>query len=269
MAQPDRILYQFPISHFCEKTRWNLDAKGLPYTVENLVPGAHLLVTRRLTKGRGSVPVLVDQGVVLGDSSDIALHLERTYPSTPALVPASGPARQRCLELEAYFDEVAGKHVRRWMYAQLFEAGTDLMPLMFGAFSSPVRLLGRGLFPVLKVLIRRQYRLTPDKVAESRVKLLEGLDRLERELEGEPSRYLVGSSLSLADLTAAALYSPLVGAEDSPYEPRPGEHVPAAVAELRADVRARPAGRWVLRLYREDRKRVAAGQPAHLEGVAG
>jgi hypothetical protein len=23
----ERTLYQFPISHYCEKTRWNLDAK--------------------------------------------------------------------------------------------------------------------------------------------------------------------------------------------------------------------------------------------------
>ncbi len=51
MASAPRTLYQFPISHYCEKTRWNLEAKGLSYRIENLLPGPHRLVTKRLTKG--------------------------------------------------------------------------------------------------------------------------------------------------------------------------------------------------------------------------
>ncbi len=262
MSHLERTLYQFPISHYCEKTRWNLDAKGLTYGIENLIPGPHRLVTKRLTKGgRGTVPVLVDRGVVISDSTDIALHLERAYPSTPALVPASGPERERVLELEAYFDETAGKHVRRWVYAKLFDSGADLSSLMFGAFPPPLRLLGRALLPVIKQLIRRQYQLTPDKVAESRVKMLEGLDRLEREIQGDPSRYLVGSALSIADIAAASLYGPLVCVEGSPYELQPGVVPPPEIAELRAATLARPAGQWILRRYQEDR-RVDVGRSA-------
>ncbi|WP_255424548.1 MULTISPECIES: glutathione S-transferase domain-containing protein [Corallococcus] len=44
---------------------------------------------------------------------------------------------------------------------------------------------------------------------ESKAKMLEGLDRLEREIQGDPSRYLVGSSLSIADLAAASLLTRL------------------------------------------------------------
>ncbi|QRN95080.1 glutathione S-transferase family protein [Archangium violaceum] len=271
MPHPERTLYQFPISHYCEKTRWNLDAKGLSYGIENLLPGPHRLVTKRLTKGgRGTVPLLVDRGTVVTDSTDIALHLERAYPSAPALIPASGPERERVLELEAYFDETAGKHVRRWVYAQLFGGGVDITPLMFGAFPPPLRLLGRALVPVIKVVIRRQYQLTPPKVEESRVKLLEGLDRLEREIGGDPSRYLVGASLSIADIAAASLYAPLMGPEGSPYH-RPGQAVSPAIAELRAALGARPVGQWIARRYQEDRRRPARGftASASAEAVSG
>ncbi|MGZ3458099.1 MAG: glutathione S-transferase family protein, partial [Archangium sp.] len=235
MPHSERTLYQFPISHYCEKTRWNLDAKGLSFGIENLLPGPHRLVTKRLTKGgRGTVPLLVDRGTVVSDSTDIALHLERAYPSAPALIPASGPERERVLELEGYFDEVAGKHVRRWVYAKLFAAGADVSPLMFGAFPPHLRLVGRALLPLVKLVIRKQYQLTPGKVEESRGKMLEGLDRLEREIQGDPSRYLVGSSLSIADIAAASLYGPLVAAEGSPYALRPGEVLPPGLAEVRA-----------------------------------
>ncbi|WP_257454526.1 glutathione S-transferase family protein [Archangium lipolyticum] len=259
MPHPERTLYQFTISHYCEKTRWNLDAKGLSYGVENLIPGPHRLLTKRLTKGgRGTVPLLVDRGNVVTDSTDIALHLERAYPSAPALIPASGAERERVLELEAFFDEMAGKHVRRWVYAQLFGSGVDITPIMFGAFPPPMRLLGRALVPLIKQAIRRQYQLTPPKVEESRVKLLEGLERLEREIQGDPSRYLVGASLSLADITAASLYAPLLAPEGSPYH-RPGQPTAPAIEEMRAAINARPAGQWLARRYQEDRQRPARG----------
>jgi glutathione S-transferase len=260
MPTPERTLYQFPISHYCEKTRWNLDAKGLAYTVKNLFPGAHRSVAKRLGKNKGSVPVLMDGETALGDSTDIALYLERTYP-TPPLLPPSGPERDRALELEAYFDEI-GIHVRRWAYGHIIDGGADLGTMMFGEYGPLQRVAGRLLVPMIKSVLRRQYRIYPAKVEESRVKFLEGLDRLERELNGDPSRYLVGSSLTIADITAAALYGPVVAAEGSPYASRPDVPMPKAVVQMAEEVRARPAGQWVLRRYQQDRLKVAEARQA-------
>ncbi|MET0404094.1 MAG: glutathione S-transferase N-terminal domain-containing protein, partial [Cystobacter sp.] len=176
MAHPDRTLYQFSASHYCEKARWILDAKALPYGTRELLPGRHARVTKHLTRGRShSVPVLEDRGTILGDSTDIALYLEQAYPSAPRLVPTAGPERERVLELEAYFDEVAGPHTRRWVYAQMFEADADVASFLFSAFSLPVRLMGRAVFPLLRSRIERAYVESPQKVEASRVALMEGL----------------------------------------------------------------------------------------------
>lgn len=35
-------LYQFPISHYCEKIRWALDFKQLKYNTVNLLPALHI-----------------------------------------------------------------------------------------------------------------------------------------------------------------------------------------------------------------------------------
>ncbi len=262
MPPSGRTLYQFPISHFSEKSRWNLEAKGLAFRAHHLIPGLHLLVTRRLTKGAsGTVPILVDQGEIIHDSTDIALYLERAYPEAPALIPTTPAERERVLELEEYFDATVGKNVRRWVYAQLLEGQVDFRPLMFGALAQPSRAVGHAMYPLIKRVIQRQYVQTPAKVEASRVKLLEGLERLEREIQGDPARYLVGASLSIADITAAALYAPMMGAEGSPYAPQPGETVPPRLAEMRAHLLARPAGQWLVRRYREDRRRLAQGFP--------
>ena len=260
MPAPERTLYQFPISHYCEKTRWNLDAKGLPYVIDNLLPGFHRLLTKRLTQGgRGTVPVLVDRGSIVSDSTAIALHLEQAYPDAPALIPAAGDERARVLELEAYFDEAAGKSVRSWFYGRLLAAGADLGAVFFGAYSWPARLIGHMTLPVLRRGIHRQYVRSPEKVEEARVKMMEALERLEREIQGDASRFLVGACLSIADITAASLLAPLVAPEGSPYAARPDELLPPELAQMRAAVQARPAGQWVLRRYREDRQRRAQG----------
>jgi len=47
-------LYQFPISHYCEKIRWALDHKGLDYKLVNLLPGFHVSTAKKLS-GRASL----------------------------------------------------------------------------------------------------------------------------------------------------------------------------------------------------------------------
>src|SRR5258705_41123 len=75
------------------------------------------------------------------------------------------------------------------------------------------------------------------------------LARIEPELQ--PSGYLVGDVFSVADLTAAALFYPLVQPPEFPYPwPRP---LPAWLQEDRALLSERVAFRWVGEMYRRHR----------------
>ena len=81
-----------------------------------------------------------------------------------------------------------------------------------------------------------------------------GLDRIVAELG--PSGHLAGDAFSVADLTAAALLSPIVLPPEFPYpppEPRPQHFV-----ALRASLEGHPAFRWVLETYRRHRGTSAA-----------
>lgn len=70
-----RKLYQFSISHYCEKTRWNLDAKGLDYEIVELLPLWHRIILWRIGGGT-TVPVLQDGDKVIADSTRIANYLD-------------------------------------------------------------------------------------------------------------------------------------------------------------------------------------------------
>lgn len=249
-----RVLHQFPISHYCEKTRWHLDAKGLAYEARNLLPGLHAVINRRIA-GSPSVPVLIDDGAVVADSTDIALHLEDKYREKP-LVPRSGAERERVLELEAYFDDTFGPHVRRWLYGEALATPKLVTQLFFEGYGPGGKLFGRMTGARLEEQIRRMYRIDSASVAKSVTRIDEAALRLEGEIDGDPERYLVGGALTLADIAAASLLAPLIGPPGSPWE---GADTPPALVARRGELRDRPVGQWVLRRYAKDRR--AASSP--------
>ena len=106
------VLWHIPISHYNEKARWALDWKGIDYEKRAPIPGAHMAVAMWLTRGRSKTfPVLQIDGRTIGDSSAIIAALDEIQPE-PRLIPLEPAERARALELEEFFDEELGPHVR-------------------------------------------------------------------------------------------------------------------------------------------------------------
>lgn len=238
-----RILYQFPISHYCEKTRWNLDAKGLTYRPVNLIPALHRITTYRLA-GATTLPLLRDGRDRVADSTGIALFLDQRYPERP-LIPGNETLRREVLDLDTDFNR-AGVHVRRWLYGQMLDS-PDLAQLMFGDYyTAPVAAVGQRMAPLLRKGLRSLYRVTPSAVERSYGKMEAALDQLGRRVKGDGD-YLVGDAFSLADISAASMFAPLLQVPGTPWE-NLGRFADVLVTERDA-ARQHPAGQWILNLY--------------------
>jgi glutathione S-transferase len=79
--------------------------------------------------------------------------------------------------------------------------------------------------------------------------------------ELRPSGYLVGDRFTVADLTAAALLSPLVRPPEFPY--KAAVPLPEPLAKIRDSLLAHPAFRWTLQTYAQHR-----GKSAEVAGAA-
>jgi glutathione S-transferase len=240
-------LWQFTSSHFNEKARWALDFKRVPHIRHSLVPGFHVGTVKKMT-GKTHVPVLKLNGKVVSDSSKIIDALESAYPD-PALYPATAEERRRALELEDYFDEELGPYIRRWMFFVILPYPEFVRALFVSHASRAVQLAHRAMSPLIGTLMRKQMNITPASAEIARHKTIEAMDRLTKELG--PSGYLVGDRFTVADLTAAALLSPLVRPPEFPYKasmplPEPG-------VKVRESVSNHPAFEWTLKIYREHR----------------
>ena len=128
-----RTLYQFPLSHYCEKARWMLDFKDLDYSVKNLFPAAHRLMTK-LRANSNTVPMLNDGQEWIGDSTEIAFYLDAKYLLRP-LVPSDPVLRSQVVRIENIADK-AGVHVRRWIYGEILD-NPEVMDVMLDDYAMP------------------------------------------------------------------------------------------------------------------------------------
>jgi glutathione S-transferase len=245
-------LWHIGVSHYSEKARWALDHKQVPHKRRAVsIPGLHIPASMLLTGGASyTFPVLEIDGRSIGDSSEIIAALEGRYPEQP-LYPADPEQRSRALELEDFFDEELGPHIRLLAFHELSKDPERFEALIARTTPGPVARLGSGAVTYARTYTGLRFGVRDERAAETaRAKILAALDRLETELGS--NEHLVGDSFSVADLTAAALFFPLVLPPEGPV---PADELPPAGLEsFRAPLEERPGYRWVAETFRKHRQ---------------
>lgn len=250
------VLWHIPVSHYSEKARWALAYKGVEHERRAPPPGIHIPVAMALTRSmQPTFPVLqLDRrGPAIGDSTAIIAALEERYPDAP-LYPDDPQLRDRALELEDYFDETLGPQIRLLAWHDIIsdEDGPGIEPVSTDVL--PERL--RGVKPLTAVLnaygtayVRVRFRVSSDeRAAHARDNVIAAFERLESELDG--NSYLAGDDFSVADLTAAALFYPIV---QPPEGPQILTEQPPTFARFADQFRDRPAFAYLERMFRKHR----------------
>jgi glutathione S-transferase len=245
------LLWHIPLSHFSEKVRWTLDYKRIPH--RRRVLGADYLIRAWRATGRGTLPILFLDGRAIGDSTHIIAALEERHPE-PSLYPGDAAARRRALALEDHFDEQLGPALRAAIITPLFRHDPDvaLRALTTGMPDQAYRML-RPLVRIFPTFYRFRHNISDAKLESDRVTVNAALDRIEQERQGRA--YLVGDAFTVADLTAAAMLSPLLQPPEIQY-PMLVEW-PPYLQDYRAGLLRHAAMQWAAGIYRLHRSRSA------------
>lgn len=200
-----RKLYQFPISHYCEKVRWALDYKRLPYQKVNLLPGPHVRKVLSMAK-RSSVPVLEDGGELIQGSANIIDYLDQTYPDH-ALTPSDPLMAATARQWEQRLDDVAGPAVRTFVYHYMLRYPSVIVPLLTAKQNPMIRVMFYAGYRKLANTMRGWMDINE----ASAHRAMDDMDKILSELRQiyANTRYLVGNQFSRADLAACALFAPL------------------------------------------------------------
>ncbi len=240
-------LYQFPVSHFCEKARWALDYKNLSYEQINLIPGLHGFVVKRLAP-ESAVPVLCVNDQTIQGSSQIIDYLDQIEPER-FLGFSDSSLKDVADKLEVFLDDKVGPLLRSVAYHVLFKHREELTALWAqrGPFYSRAWL--KLTLPVLVRYIGQNYDTGDASAQKNRDKLDKALECLDRIYTRRP--FLVGDHFSRVDLTAAALLAPLAQPDQHPIPPP--IQFPDELETYRLQQLDRPVMQRVLALYRDYR----------------
>lgn len=238
----DVTLWQIELSHYSEKARWALDYKGVQHRRRVPMLGLHQPLAMALTRsGHRRMPVLQMESLTVADSTAIIAALEERFPDPP-LYPADAAERERALALEDELDERLGPAVRAFGWHHLLLDGD-----IGGALATtnpPMRRLLNASRPLVGFVVRRDFGATAEREAEVRAEILAVAARVEAELGDRD--HLVGDAFSVADLTAAALATPILAPPGRPHLP---DRFPDGLLALREELMDRRFGQWVHETY--------------------
>lgn len=241
-------LYQFAISHYCEKIRWALDYKGLHAEIHSLLPGQHINTIRQLTRADSSVPVLDHDGHIVQGSAQILDYLDATFPDRP-LTPADADEKAAALAWEKRLDEQAGPAVRCYSYHHFLQRPKVVVPMLAAQTPFYNRLALRLAFSRVDEIMRKWMKINETTAASSRQTMEALLTELDDAYRSRP--YLVGDTFTRADLTAASLFSPLFQPPQYPVPWPKTDRIPAEIRSWLQDWQ--PQLQPLEKLYRANR----------------
>lgn len=249
-------LYQFELSHYCEKVRLLLDYKGLDYRKIEVTPGVGQIELFQMS-GQRQVPVLKDGTTTVADSTAIARYLDRQYP-TPPIIPTEPKQRGLCLLMEEWADASIGLNARKVLLGavnQYQDFRTALLPSGTPSFlKGLVGAVPGDLLSVLSIGVG----FGPDAVKMARETLRQDLEALCLLLQDRA--YLISDTPTLADFAVAGLTMYLkfpAGVDLDIPETLRGRGIPG----LADDPEYAPFFEWRDRLYQQYRKSAIATQP--------
>ncbi len=241
-------LLVFPHSHFCEKARWALDFKGIPFEPVAVMPGLHLRTVKKLAP-KSTVPVLINGDEVVQGADEIIHYLDRCHPLR-LLTPTDTDARDACLALEHSMDARLGENIRCILYQTLI----NYPKFICHCFTYPMPRLKQLAFyliyPVLRRKIYQTYVVSDAFVDEARRNFDLAMEELGQRISQQ--EFMVNDQFTRADLSVAAMLSLIVLPPEHPF---PWGGLPDPKAQAFLDLyRDHPVSEWVGKMYRDHRR---------------
>ena len=199
-------LYQFPVSHYCEKARWALELKELPYRKINLLPGPHAKKAKKIA-GNSKLPILQHDKHSIQGSAEIITYLDENF-SRRSLTPEDPEQKQLADAWESYADREIGPPVRLLSYHTLLDHRKIIIPMMTQDCPWYSALRMKAVYPQVSVAMRNLMGINDDTVVQAREQISTALDNITETLEDR--EFLVGDTFTRADLAVAALLAPLI-----------------------------------------------------------
>lgn len=230
---PQYVLYNAPQSTCSQRVRFSLHAKEIPFQQHklDLFSGDQLKAEYLAINPNGVVPTLIVDGEPIVDSSVILEFLDETAGEKVSFTPEDPLERANMRSIIRFIDEVPTPAIRTPSYNLAFLPHFQAMPedeFLELANSKPLR----------KEFLLKMGRtgFSDDDMNEALDRLQRAVDRMNETIENSGGPWLLGSELTLADISIM----PVIVRMDDINLHKYWRDKPA-IAEWLANIRAHPA----------------------------
>ncbi len=235
-----------------ELGRWVLQHHQIPYTERPHAPIFHVLALKFWSVGSEDYPLFVTaSGEKLKGNPDIVQHVESNMEPAKRLVPdaASEPDLHKDVTefTDWLYDKVSGDVVD-YAYYYLLKYKRGVWPSLTTGVPWYEKFIWFIAFPIMRKLMYAGLKL--DKtVADAALKdIYKTFDTIDTML-ADGRQYLSGGRLTYSDISVAALYGPMILAQGyQGFLPNQAA-CPAVMAQVFQDLRQRPTGHFIQRIY--------------------
>ena len=234
-------------SHYCEKSRWCLDLSGIKYTEEPHAPFFHISPVKR-AGGVRSTPVLQLESETLPTSDAITEWIAR-QPDINWHPYGTGEYQTEMREMEIEFGRKLGKLTRLATYRDLLPHKNLFLSCMSTTPLTEQRWLSMG-FPIFSWLIGKSLNINESSCQRAVEAIYDIFDMVEDSAKGD---FLIGNSLSIADISFAAISAPVILPEGYGSPLPKLVDLPEKAQQLIDSFRSTAAGQRVIRLYQDHR----------------
>lgn len=235
---------------YCELARWALDFWGIVYDEECHAPMCHALATRRYAT---HAVVMVDTGeAVLLDAGAVVDYYDARAPIDHRLWPTDLAARAETKRWFDFFLNEFGLAAERWVEAQMLGLRGAMVRVWTKRVPLWERLTVKVFYPLLAATVRKNPEVTTNTVAAQLSVIEAALDQVESRL-ADGRRFLLGERLAAADLALASMAAPILLPQEYGGPQPTLSELPSEMRVAVERWRARPAGQFILRLYKEGR----------------
>lgn len=199
-------LYQFPISNFCEKARWALEIKDLPYRKVNLLVGPHAKKAKKMAPN-SSLPILEHDGQYIQESAAIISYLDDKF-SRRKLTPEDPNEVKLAEAWESFADREIAPAVRLLAYHTLLDHKDLVLPMLTQDGPWYAGMMMKSAYPKIVKGMREMMNINDETAKQAEAQISTALDNIVETLGDK--EFLVGDTFTRADLSVAAQLAPLI-----------------------------------------------------------
>ena len=246
-AEPVLLTFEPMVDSQC--ARLVLAHYGVRYRERDYMPGWGSLVAL-VRFGTARLPVLSGGGITISSPRPMAEHFEKSVAEERKLIPSPGPLRDQVEADWALYNGKMGGWTAQFAYFHLLPQ-RRLMTRIFKKPVPPVQSALTGpLYPLLRLVVKAVVGIGPGEAETALGQLRTTFDSTDARI-ADGRRYLNGDRATLGDIALAAAAAPLLLPRGYTVTMPSLEEMPAPLRSVIEELRQRPTGAFVQRLYED------------------